>query len=82
MNAIQRVVWKSESRAGRVFDTVGYGDAYPVTAGGRLFTTVILLCGMGIVAVPAGLVATALTRAGRTDDSAKAERPASPRRFD
>ena len=47
--------------------TVGYGDAYPVTAGGRLFTAVILLCGMGIVAVPAGLVATALTRAGRTD---------------
>ncbi len=47
--------------------TVGYGDAYPVTVGGRLFTAVILLCGMGIVAVPAGLVASALTRAGRTD---------------
>ena len=49
--------------------TVGYGDAYPITAGGRIFTAVILLCGMGIVAVPAGLVATALTRAGRNADT-------------
>ncbi len=48
--------------------TVGYGDAYPVTAGGRLFTAVILLCGMAIVAAPAGLVATALRRAGGKSD--------------
>ena len=45
--------------------TVGYGDTYPITVGGRLFTALVLLCGMGIVAVPAGLVATALTKAGR-----------------
>jgi len=45
--------------------TVGYGDTYPITVGGRLFTTLVLLCGMGIVAVPAGLVAAALTKAGR-----------------
>ena len=44
--------------------TVGYGDAYPVTAGGRMFTTAILLVGIAIVAAPAGLVATALSRAG------------------
>lgn len=44
--------------------TVGYGDAYPVTAGGRMFTAVILLAGIAIVAAPAGLVATALRRAG------------------
>ncbi|MDE0372412.1 MAG: ion transporter [Rhodospirillales bacterium] len=42
--------------------TVGYGDVYPVTMGGRLFTFVILMCGLGIVAVPAGLVAAALSR--------------------
>lgn len=45
--------------------TVGYGDAYPATAGGRMFTAVILLCGIAIVAAPAGLVATALSRAGK-----------------
>ena len=40
--------------------TVGYGDAYPVTAGGRVFTGLVLLVGLGIVAVPAGLVTSAL----------------------
>lgn len=43
--------------------TVGYGDAYPVTAGGRIFTFIVLLLGMGVVAVPAGLVASGLSRA-------------------
>ena len=43
--------------------TVGYGDAYPITLGGRIWTFVILLVGMGIVAVPAGLIATGLARA-------------------
>ena len=45
--------------------TVGYGDVYPVTAGGKLFTFVILMCGLGIVAVPAGLVAAALSQVRR-----------------
>ena len=43
--------------------TVGYGDAYPITLGGRIWTFVVLLLGMGIVAVPAGLIATGLSRA-------------------
>ena len=43
--------------------TVGYGDVYPVTVGGRLFTFLILLIGLGIVAIPSGLLASALTRA-------------------
>ncbi|GAB5506602.1 MAG: hypothetical protein Rhirs2KO_17650 [Rhizobiaceae bacterium] len=41
--------------------TVGYGDVYPVTALGRLFTVIILLVALGIVAVPTGLIASALT---------------------
>ncbi len=43
--------------------TVGYGDAVPITLGGRIWTFVVLLLGMGIVAVPAGLIATGLSRA-------------------
>jgi len=40
--------------------TVGYGDIVPVTLGGRFFTTVILFLGMGVFAVPAGVIASAL----------------------
>ncbi|RMF73800.1 MAG: ion transporter, partial [Acidobacteria bacterium] len=43
--------------------TVGYGDVYPITAGGKVFTFVILMVGLGVVSVPAGLVASALARA-------------------
>jgi len=42
--------------------TVRYGDIYPVTIGGRLFTFIVLLIGMGVIAVPAGLLAASLTR--------------------
>lgn len=51
--------------------TVGYGDVYPVTAGGKLFTFVILMCGLGIVAVPAGLVAAALSKVRRDEEEAE-----------
>ncbi len=40
--------------------TVGYGDVYPITVGGKLFTFMILMCGLGVIAVPAGLIASAL----------------------
>jgi voltage-gated potassium channel len=43
--------------------TVGYGDIYPVTVGGKIFTFAVLLVGLGIVSVPAGLVASALSKA-------------------
>ncbi len=48
--------------------TVGYGDAYPVTTGGRLFTSVVLLVGLGLVAVPTGLIASALTTTLREEE--------------
>lgn len=43
--------------------TVGYGDVYPVTGGGRFFTFLVLSIGLGIVAVPSGIVASALAQA-------------------
>lgn len=49
--------------------TVGYGDMVPITAGGRLFTFFMLLIGLGIVAVPAGLLASALNKARRDEDN-------------
>lgn len=47
--------------------TVGYGDVYPVTVGGKIFTFVVLMVGLGIVAVPAGLFAAALTSARQNE---------------
>ena len=48
--------------------TVGYGDVYPITVGGRCFTFVVLIVGLGIVSVPAGLVASALSKARELED--------------
>ncbi|WP_296316959.1 ion transporter [Winogradskyella sp. UBA3174] len=43
--------------------TVGYGDVYPITVGGRIFTFFILLIGLGIVAIPTGIISSSLTKA-------------------
>ena len=40
--------------------TVGYGDAIPLTLGGKIFTSFIMLMGMGVFAVPAGVITSAL----------------------
>jgi len=37
--------------------TVGYGDVVPVTALGKMIATVIMLIGVGLVALPAGMLA-------------------------
>ena len=36
--------------------TVGYGDIYPVTSMGRLFSIVITFLGVGMVAIPTGII--------------------------
>ena len=48
--------------------TVGYGDVYPITMGGKIFTFFILLIGVGVVTVPAGLVASALSKAREIEE--------------
>jgi len=42
--------------------TVGYGDVYPITIGGKVFTFIILMIGLGIVAIPTGIISSALTK--------------------
>ena len=49
--------------------TVGYGDIYPLTLGGRIFTFFILILGLGIVGIPAGLIASALTAVRRKEEN-------------
>lgn len=38
--------------------TVGYGDIYPVTALGKILSAIIALLGIGLVAVPTGIIAS------------------------
>ena len=42
--------------------TVGYGDSYPITAGGKIFTVLVLFVALGVIAIPTGLVSSALGR--------------------
>ncbi len=37
--------------------TVGYGDVYPITAVGKFFASLISLVGIGIIAIPTGIIA-------------------------
>lgn len=48
--------------------TVGYGDVYPITMGGKIFTFFVLIVGVGIITIPAGLVASALSKARKIED--------------
>ena len=47
--------------------SVGYGDISPITPMGRLLTVVLALVGIGIFAIPAGLLASAFTDQLRID---------------
>ena len=49
--------------------TIGYGDMYPVTVWGKVFTAFIVLLGLGVVAVPTGLFASAITRSIKTEEN-------------
>lgn len=48
--------------------TVGYGDVYPITVGGRIFTFFILMIGLGVVAIPTGIISSSLTKAVEPKD--------------
>ncbi|GKT11530.1 MAG: voltage-gated potassium channel [Thiomicrorhabdus sp.] len=48
--------------------TVGYGDIYPVTDGGRIFTFFMLMLGLGIVAIPTGIIASALSSVRNSEE--------------
>lgn len=46
--------------------TIGYGDLYPITVGGKIFTSIIVIIGLGVVAIPTGLFASALTHTSQS----------------
>lgn len=52
--------------------TVGYGDISPVTVGGKIMASIIMLSGFTIIAVPTGIVSSELTRGDRAASLRKA----------
>ena len=42
--------------------TVGYGDVTPITVGGKIFGSVVMVCGVGIAAMPAGIFASSFVQ--------------------
>ena len=57
--------------------TVGYGDIYPVTTLGKLFGTIIAFLGVGMVAIPTGIISAGFvdqySRLKRISDYAEEE---------
>lgn len=48
--------------------TVGYGDVTPLTVGGKVFGSVVMVCGVGIAAMPAGIFASSFVRLVREQE--------------
>jgi len=42
--------------------TLGYGDVYPISAGGKIFTSFILFLGLSVIAVPSCFLASAFNK--------------------
>ena len=55
--SIPRAMWWSMA----TLTTVGYGDVYPITLLGKICASFIALIGIGVVALPAGIIAANFT---------------------
>jgi voltage-gated potassium channel len=56
--SIPRAMWWATA----TLTTVGYGDAVPISALGKMIGGVVMLLGYGLLALPVGIVATAFAR--------------------
>jgi voltage-gated potassium channel len=57
--SIPRAMWWSAI----TLTTVGYGDAYPVTVAGRVLASLTAVLGIGLIAMPTGILAAAFSNA-------------------
>ncbi|KTD57739.1 potassium channel family protein [Legionella shakespearei] len=60
--SIPRAMWWSVA----TLTTVGYGDVYPVTALGRFFAAITAVVGIGLIAMPTGILAASFSDAIQT----------------
>lgn len=55
------------------FTTVGYGDIFPITFGGRIIAGIIAVLGIGMVAVPTGIISAGFIEASTKEIENKKE---------
>ena len=48
--------------------TVGYGDVVPMTLGGKVFGAMVMVCGVGVAAMPAGIFASSFVQLVREQE--------------
>lgn len=63
--SIPRALWWSVA----TLTTVGYGDVTPITAAGRFFAGITAVAGIGLVAMPTGILAAAFSDAFQKQES-------------
>jgi voltage-gated potassium channel len=51
--------------------TVGYGDITPITIGGKIFGSMVMVCGVGVAAMPAGIFASSFVQLVREQEHEK-----------
>jgi voltage-gated potassium channel len=57
--SIPRALWWATA----ALTTIGYGDVYPITVAGRIFAAMTAVAGIGLVAMPTGIMAAAFSEA-------------------
>ena len=65
--SIPRAIWWAVA----TLTTVGYGDIYPVTVGGKIAASIIAIAGIGVVALPTGIFASAFSDELREREQAR-----------
>ena len=55
--------------------TIGYGDVFPITPGGKVAAGALAIVGVGLIALPAGIMAGALSQVIRTGDEPDEKEP-------
>jgi voltage-gated potassium channel len=51
--------------------TIGYGDVFPITPGGKVAAGALAIVGVGLIALPAGIMAGALSQVMREADAGR-----------